>query len=534
VTTATPRRTTPWLLQVPAIRDVHAPDWFNRLPGWLSTAGILLVLIAVSAFVRTRFINGQFWSDEAIAVGVASHPLGAIPGILRHEGSAPLYYLLLHVWTSVFGSGESATHALSLLLGLSTIPLGMWAGWSLFGRRAGIYAAVMFAFSSFLTEYAQEAQAWELLALIALLATASFLHAFVFRRRGYLIAFALSLTLLMYTSFWSIFFWAGAIAALVAVYFAAEDRSGLVRDGALSFAAALILFAPWIPNLIFQIGHTTSPWHVGDFVGATFPSDLLGSDRVAATFAIAAAVAVLPLCARGARRTPDARAAWALIAIPVVAVLLARVSSLIAATWVTRYFAPLVAPLLLLAAFSCARAGIVGLGCVILSVAFLAHTASFTPKYKSDMRDVAGEVAPYMRPGDLVLVGEPEQAPLAWYYLPAGLRFATTMGPVSDPSYMNWDNAYTRLANADPRTTLARLVASLRPGQRLLYARPLTEGAKQWNPPWARLVRRRGAQWGALISADPHLEPIAGAIAPHNYRGSCCVADSAVVYAKVG
>jgi hypothetical protein len=150
------------------------------------------------------------------------------------------------------------------------------------------------------------------------------------------------------------------------------------------------------------------------------------------------------------------------------------------------------------------------------------------------MRDLAGELAPYMRPGDLVLVGEPEQTPLAWHYLPAGLRFASTMGPVSDPSYMNWDNAYTRLADADPRATLDRLVASLKPGQRLLYARALTEGAKQWNPPWSRLVRRRGAQWGALISTDVQLRPIAGAIAPHNYRGSCCVADSAVVYAKVG
>jgi len=30
----------------------------------------------------------------------------------------------------------------------------MWAGWSLFGRRAGMLAAVLFAFSAFLTEYA--------------------------------------------------------------------------------------------------------------------------------------------------------------------------------------------------------------------------------------------------------------------------------------------------------------------------------------------------------------------------------------------
>ncbi len=79
------------------------------------------------------------------------------------------------------------------------------------------------------------------------------------------------------------------------------------------------------------------------------------------------------------------------------------------------------------------------------------------------MRDVAGELAPLMRPGDLVLVGMPEQSPLAWYYLPAGLRYATTMGPVSDPSYMNWVNAYSRLKDTTPRTALNSLVAGMAP-----------------------------------------------------------------------
>ena len=75
-----------------------------------------------------------------------------------------------------------------------------------------------------------------------------------------------------------------------------------------------------------------------------------------------------------------------------------------------------------------------GLAAVLVSIAFVANPASFSPKYKSDMRDVAGELAPLMRPGDMVLRGAPEQAPLAWYYLPAGLHFATTDGPVRDPA----------------------------------------------------------------------------------------------------
>jgi mannosyltransferase len=532
--TTAPRRKLPWLLQAPQVRDFSAPRWFERLPAWLSTGGILVILVAISAVLRTRYISGQFWSDEAVAVGVASHPLSAIPGILRQQGSTPLYYLILHVWINLFGSGERATHVFSLLLGLATIPLGMWVGWSFGGRRAGIYAAILFAFSAFLTEYAQETQAYELLAVLGLLALACYLHALVYRRRVYLIGLALCLALMLYTSFWGILFWAGAAVALIPIYVTSDDRRGVLRDAAIAFGVGLLLFVPWIPNLIYQMSHTTSPWGFADFTGATFPSNLLGGDRVVVALLISGAVGLLPLLAPDMRRTREATVVWALVVLPFAAVLVARIASLIAVTWVTRYFAPLTAALLLLAALTSARAGTMGLIAVVLSVAFVANVASFVPKYKSDMRDVAAEVAPFMRPGDTVLVGEPEQLPLAWYYLPAGLRYATLTGPVNDPSYMNWVNAYTNLKDSNPAAMESALVSSLKPGQRLLYSRPLTEGAKFWKQPWSQLVRRRSAQWGALLAADPRLRPVAGAVAPHSYPGSCCVADSAVVYSRVG
>ncbi len=61
--------------------------------------------------------------------------------------------------------------------------------------------------------------------------------------------------------------------------------------------------------------------------------------------------------------------------------------------------------------------------------------------------------------------------------------------------------------------------------------RPLTEGAQNWQAPWTQLVRRRSAQWGALLASNPSLKPVAWA--PHNYRGSCCVANSALLYRKL-
>src|SRR5438309_11496702 len=115
---------------IPSVADAREPKWFARLPIWASTGGVLVLLLALSAFIRSRYIGGQFWMDEAITTGIASHPLGQIPGLLRHDGSPPLYYFLLHFWIKGFGASEAATHWLSLLFGLLTIPAAFWAGTS--------------------------------------------------------------------------------------------------------------------------------------------------------------------------------------------------------------------------------------------------------------------------------------------------------------------------------------------------------------------------------------------------------------------
>jgi hypothetical protein len=248
------------------------------------------------------------------------------------------------------------------------------------------------------------------------------------------------------------------------------------------------------------------------------------------TLGLAAVVGLVDVFTARFRRTREATILWMLVVLPAATLFLAWISSQITPAWVSRYFAPVLPAFLLLAAWGCARARIVGWIAIGLSLLFLVNLGSYVPDNKSDMRDVGGELAPLMHAGDLVIVGQPEQTPLAHYYLPGGLRFASTLGAVGDPTYMDWVNALSRLRKADPGATLAPLLASLRPGQQVLYVRPLTEGAKNWQAPWTSLVRRRSAQWGALLQSDRGLKVVA--VAPRNYRGSCCVADSAVLYKK--
>jgi mannosyltransferase len=512
-------------------------DRLRRFPAWLWITGGLLALMALSAFLRSRYLGGQYWMDEAITTGIALHKLSAIPGVLRYDGNPPLYYMALHVWMSVFGSTETSTHSLSLLFGVLTIPAGGWAGWTLFGRRTGIMAALLFAFNAWLTAYAQETRMYELMGLLGVLATAGFLLGFVYRRRRYLFLFAGALTLMLYTHSWGTFFFAGSLVALIPAFIATDDRKGLVRDAALAFIGAGILYLPWVPTLLYQAAHTAAPWDNSPRFGAPIllSRDVLGGDRITMVLIIPAAIGIGPVMfARAHRRTREWTAAWTLFALPVATLGVAWLESQVNPAFVSRYFAPIIGALLLLIAWGCARAKLPGLVAVVVAVAFLANPHTYTPQYKSDMRDVAAEMSPMLRAGDDVVVGQPEQTPLAWYYLPAGLRYANTAGGVvRDPSYMNWVDALKRLTDTNPRATLGAIVDSMRPGQRLLYVRPLTEGAQNWQAPWTEMVRRRSAQWGQLLSDDVANGTLKRlSYAPHNYRGACCVADSAVLYQK--
>ena len=517
--------------------DLPSPGWLERVPAWLRFGGPVVVLMLMSTYLRSRYIGGQFWMDEGLSVGISSHALTAIPGVLRHDGSPPLYYLLLHVWMSVFGSSESATHGMSLLFGVLTVPVGAWLGRSLWGVRAGLIVAVLFALNPFLTAYSQETRMYTLMALLGLLATAGFIHGFVYRRWRYLVLFAVCQALMLYTHGWGIFFGVGAAIAFALVWRLADgdERRSLLRDALLAFGAAAVLFLPWLPTLLYQFTHTGSPWDPTPNFGAPIQisRNLMGGDRATTALVLGGAIGLAGLWARSRRTSRDGISMWVLMLLPVGTLAFGWIISRFSPAWQYRYFAPILASFLLLAALGLSRAKGVGLIALALTALFWFNPASYTPQYKSDMRDLAGEMAPRLHPGDLVVLGQPEQVPLAWYYLPRGLRFADVTGPSSDPQSMNWVHALRRIENAEARATLGPLVASLKPGQQLLFVRPLTEGAQSWEAPWTRYVRRRSAQWGAILaslSASGSLRPVWWA--PHNYRGACCVANSAILYEK--
>ena len=509
----------------PALR---LPD--SRVTTLAGAAALVLFLLAASLWLRTRALGGGYWMDEGLSVGIASHDFFDIPGLLKQDGSPPLYYLLLHLWMNAVGDSEQQTHALSLLFALASIPTALWAGWSLWGLRAGLIAAALAAVSPFLTAYGQETRMYSLVGLLSIVAAASFVHAFLHRRRRYVPVFAVALTAMLYTHNWALFFAVGAALAVVPCVYRRDDSRSVLRDAALAFGGAALLFLPWLPTLLYQAAHTGAPWTQSPRFGVVVQVSrgLFGGSGAFVALVIGGALGFRGVV-RNVRST-EMRTIVALLTMALATLALAWLLSQLSPAWNVRYFGAVLGPLLLAAAYGTSRAGVLGVVAVIAACLLAFRPQAYNYNNKSNMRDVAAYVRDQLRPGDAVLSMQPEQLPAVYYYLPGPFRYATTLGPSDDPQVMDWVDGLDRLKAARPARELRPLLDRQPVGSRVVVIRPVTWGTRSWQADWTRLVRRRSAQWTAVIAADPRFELTD--TAPVYYKHASIVGVSALVYTK--
>jgi hypothetical protein len=482
------------------------------------------VLLAVSVLLRTRQLDVGFWIDEGLSVGIADRPLADIPGVLRQDGSPPLYYLLLHFWIAVAGRSEESVHGLSVLLAVLCVPVAFWAGKLLFGRRAAWIGALLAALNPFLTQYAQEGRMYALLALLGMVSVTCWAQAFTTDapagggvRRVPALGFAVSFAAMLYTHNWAIFFGAATgVAWLVLLWLArGDERKRLLHTGLLAYGGAVLLYAPWVPNTLYQAAHTGAPWAKAPSLAAlaSVPARLLGeAAEIAVVLAGGAGLATLLRRGEDRQFSAAGRAVLGLAIVAVLTIVLAWLGSQVSPAWANRYLAAGVSPFLLLAAAGLAHAGRLGLvGLALIAVLWAIDGA---PAEKSNVREVAEAIGPSLRPGDVVVATQPEQVSVLHYYLPKGLRYASLTGPVPDVGVTDWRDGVERLRATSAERDLKPLLDSLAPGRRLVLVVPQIYALGRWSAPWTSLVRLRSEEWLQYASNDPRLGLTA--IVPHS------------------
>jgi len=161
---------------------------------------ILGLVLVLGAFVRFYGLTHQsLWLDEVISIQVAQKGPADIIEKLKTDSHPPLFYFILHVWMKLFGSGEAAVRALPALFGLLLLPVLYWIGAALFGRRAGLFAALVAAVSQLHVRLSQEVRMYSLLPLLGLLSLYFLYKAVLEDKTRFWICYGLLLTATLYT-----------------------------------------------------------------------------------------------------------------------------------------------------------------------------------------------------------------------------------------------------------------------------------------------------------------------------------------------
>jgi mannosyltransferase len=225
----------------------------KRLGLWLLVA-VLLLAYGLRVY---RLGTGSLWYDETVSVHLAGKSLPALVTHTAGDIHPPGYYILLHLWTRLAGSGDLAVAYPSLFFGLLLVALAYRVGAQVFGRRAGILAAFLVAISPYNVWYSQQVRMYTLgaalgmgvlCALIPLLAAPATRRSLTIKRLAlYALFGALGLWMLYYFAFLLV-----AINLLVGLWWLVARRQRRVGWGwlgrwALAQAAVLLLYAPWLP-----------------------------------------------------------------------------------------------------------------------------------------------------------------------------------------------------------------------------------------------------------------------------------------------
>jgi hypothetical protein len=233
---------------------------------WPVVPWVALGLVLLALALRVYRIDVQsYWHDEGNSRVLAGQPADVIWLSAAADIHPPGYYLALSVWRGLLGESEFALRAFSALVGAVLVAIVYRAAHDALGRDAGLFAAALTAVHAFLVYYAQEARMYSLLATLS--AAALWLGARVLAsRRDFdwrlLGAFTAVVVAGLYTHYAFGFSVIALNVAAVIWYGRAASRApgGRLARFASTLtpwlgtqAAALIVFAPWLPIALRQL-----------------------------------------------------------------------------------------------------------------------------------------------------------------------------------------------------------------------------------------------------------------------------------------
>jgi mannosyltransferase len=498
----------------------------RRAPGVTATAGsgastgsdasappelVALALVMAAIGVAARFVTSSpLWLDEALSVNIATLPLGDIPDALRRDGHPPLYYVLLHGWTELFGTGDAAVRSLSGLFAVATLPLAWLAGRRRGGPVLGWLTLLVVAVAPFALRYATETRMY---ALVMFLALAGWL--LVDRAIhggdgvGTLGGIGAITAGLLYSHYWAMWLVAAAfvIVGWCAWRAADDEMRRRCRKVLVATAVGCVAFLPWLPVLLDQARTTGTPWAgpqrptsivastLTDFGGGDFKD----AELVGAVLFVLVLLGLFGRAIDGRRIELDLRTqpqwraeAWLVVLALGLGTL---VSYLTWSAYATRYAAVVFPFVALLVAGGLSRftdRWVRDGAAVVLTGLCLIGAAYQVSGQRTQARDIGQAVAAGYAPGDVVVYCPDQLGPAGAREMPVDVR--QVVYPTLDgPERVDWRDYEARNAASDPAAFVAEVDELAGDGQVFLV----------WSPSYATFEGRCEAVLAGLAAVRP-------------------------------
>src|SRR6185295_18453563 len=131
----------------------------------------LILLLLTSSFFALYNSNSAYTSDEVWSVNTSSLNYRSELTALKADVHPPLYFLILHSWLRLFGTGERAVRALSGLFYVVSVLAIFGIGRELYGSKTGLFCAVIYLSSPLAILAAQFARMYSLLSFLSIVST---------------------------------------------------------------------------------------------------------------------------------------------------------------------------------------------------------------------------------------------------------------------------------------------------------------------------------------------------------------------------
>ncbi|MBI3955624.1 hypothetical protein HY339_00010 [Candidatus Gottesmanbacteria bacterium] len=201
------------------------------------------------------YFTQSLWRDEAFSILVAQKPIPFILQNLTFE--PPVYYLLLHYWIKVFGTGEIAVRSLSLFgFALATVVVILWSE-KLFKKHwLSWVTPILFFTNPMLVYYAFEIRTYGWYTLFAVLTL------FAYQQNRWRL-FVLSTILGFYTHTYFLFLFAAVGLHWLTVHRRKLANPRLLIREPMVASSLLVVTAmlPWLIHIVKEAGTLKQSWY---------------------------------------------------------------------------------------------------------------------------------------------------------------------------------------------------------------------------------------------------------------------------------